>query len=1079
MNDQDRRDFLKTAAVATSGLVLNACGGGQASADPVSPVPMPNPNPTTPPTPEPSPVASGSMRFTLGSTGGQTASPFCLGYAFCKGAVPAGQALVSNIANLQVTPKNFWPDGSLKFAVVAGSVDLLANTPLTATLSAGTPAVAAVLTTSRLKATGITAEVACGTFGTVTWATTDWDAPFQAWVSGSQMSSWVYRKPVGTDAHLVAWLEVRLFATGAVEVLPWIENGYLRVAAPTNKAATFSFSLGGIQRFNAAIDLPNHCRTPLVSGATLSHWLGRDPQVSIKHDTAYLQTTALVPSYRAVVPVDAAAVTRLAVTYTPLQQSNLPTGMGAGGYDPSIGLLPEWDVLYLTSTSPRAYLGIIVNAYSAGRYGIHFRDETTQRPCRFSSYPNLVGGSGSGISGGGASSTGSYTPNATGTTPSTWSGGHQPSLGYLAYLVTGRWYFMEQVQFVATLNYLKNTDVARLGSQGVFQSASGSNTTRGAAWAVRTLAQAVCATPDDDAVMRSEFLASLQANIDWNHARYVAQPNNPFGWVAPYSDYTGVGDGIYFEASWMQDFYTAAFGYAKALDFELPTACRQRLTEFFSWKAQSIIGRLGGTASTDYLYADAAQYTMAVAPTDTPDFVTGTGPWHANWGAIYADTLKAPNPGAAPGLRGAYFPEATSYWGNLQPAIAYAVQHQVLGAEAAYQRMTTAANWQQIVSDFNSKPVWSVRPLTATSTPTPVPTNGTLPAWVAALPLWQWYEIPNTALASVDPTPRALGSTGPSSKIIAWCGACLKRSGSVYMLGAAGGHADYAGNEVDALALNVATPQWVQLRGPTPNAEIINATQFYLDNRPSATHTYWATQFIESLNRMVVFSSFGVNGPFPAAPANFPYLDDKRSFSFDLAKGDWDAPDYIAQYPGTGGYLAALCVKHPWTNDVYYSKNAGSGWYRWTSANNTWSRLSDATRDPWFAGAAIDPLRNRMLLVGSYSPTAPEVRTLDGSKIAATFTGLGAAALTQNGYPGVQYDESTDRYMVAYNAGTTIKILRVHPETWFVDEPAFTGSIPASRINGLQNSMQYVPELKGLVVANSHSGNVFFVRTHT
>ena len=30
-----------------------------------------------------------------------------------------------------------------------------------------------------------------------------------------------YRRPIGSDAHLVAWLEVRLYAGGAVEVLPW------------------------------------------------------------------------------------------------------------------------------------------------------------------------------------------------------------------------------------------------------------------------------------------------------------------------------------------------------------------------------------------------------------------------------------------------------------------------------------------------------------------------------------------------------------------------------------------------------------------------------------------------------------------------------------------------------------------------------------------------------------------------------------------------------------------------------------------------------------------------------------------
>jgi hypothetical protein len=891
------------------------------------------------------------------------------------------------------------------------------------------------------------------------------------------MSSWVYRKPVGTDAHLVAWLEVRLFANGAVEVLPWIENGYLRLAGPTNKAAIFSFALGGTQRFNAAIDLPNHCRTPLVSGTVLSHWLGADPQVSIKHDTTYLQSTALVPAYRATVPNNATVINSLATTYTPLQQGNHSSGMGNSGYHPAIGLLPEWDVLYLTSASQKAYVGMIINAYGAGRYGIHFRDETTQRPLRFSSYPNLVVGGGSSISSSGASSTNSYTPTSTGTGPATWDLAHHPSLGYMPYLVTARWYFMEEIQFVSTLNYLKNSDNSRNYAQGIFQSSAGANTTRGAAWAVRSLAQAACITPDSDTGLRTEFLASLQANIDWNYARYVAQPNNPFGWVAPYSDYTGAGDGIYFEAAWMQDFYTAAFGYAKAMEPALPAASNQRLTEFFAWKAQSIIGRLGGTAPTDYLYADAAVYTIAVAPSDSPDFVTGKGPWHANWGAIYADTLKVPNPGTAPGLRGAYFPDATSYWGNLQPAIAYAIQHQVPGATAAYQRMTTAANWQQIVTNFNTSPVWSVRPIVDVPLPPISPGNGTLPAWVAALPLWQWYEIPNTALASVDPIVRPIGNSGPSSKIEAWCGACLKRSGSVYMIGAAGGHADYAGNEVDALALNVATPQWVQVRGPTPNALIIDSTQFYLDNRPSATHTYYSSQFIEPLNRLMVFASPGIHGLYPPAPSDFPYVGNSRSYSFNLATGDWDAPDYVAQYPGTGDLFGNLCVKHPWTNDVYYSRNYGSGWYRWTSAANTWVKLSAVSRAPWYAGAAIDPLRNRMLVVGGYSPAAPEVRAFDGTLIPATFGGLGAAALTLSAYPGVQYDEATDRYMVACNSGATIKLLRVHPETWFVDEPAISGNAPAARTNGLQNAMQYVPELKGFVLANRHNGNVYFIRT--
>ena len=524
------------------------------------------------------------------------------------------------------------------------------------------------------------------------------------------MSSWIYRKPVGTDAHLVAWLEVRLYKGGAVEVLPWIENGYLTVAAPTNKSATYSFALGGTQRFNAAIDLPNHCRTVLVSGTTLSHWLGTDPQLIPQHDKLYLQATRVVPAYRATVSSDAQVWTGLAQSFTPLQQGGYPAAMGATGYDGSIGLLPEWDVLYLASQENRAYAGVVFNGYSAGRYGIHFRDQNTNRPLRFSSYPNLVLDGSSGLTGTGASSKNSFTPTAIGTVPATWDSPHHPSVGFMAYLLTGRFYFMEEVQFAATVHYLKNSDTPRQFSLGVLLSNVGANTTRGAAWATRTLAQAACVTPDDDTALRSEFLASFEANVNFYHGCYVGQTNNPFGFVAPYVDYTGVGDGVYFEATWQQDFFTAAYGYALDMGLGISDTGKTRLREFFAWKAQSVIGRLGGTAASDYLYRDAAPYTIAVAPSDAPDFAGGSGPWFSDWGKIYTATTGAANSAVAGDLRGGYFPEPTSYWGNLQPALAYAVEHNVPGALDAYKRMTAASNWGQFVTGMNASPVWGVKP---------------------------------------------------------------------------------------------------------------------------------------------------------------------------------------------------------------------------------------------------------------------------------------------------------------------------------------------------------------------------------
>ncbi len=356
---------------------------------------------------------------------------------------------------------------------------------------------------------------------------------------------------------------------------------------------------------------------------------------------------------------------------------------------------------------------------------------------------------------------------------------------------------------------------------------------------------------------------------------------------------------------------------------------------------------------------------------------------------------------------------------------------------------------------------------------------GPLPAWVSALPLWHWHEIPNTALSSVDPSPQPLGINGPKSKIDAWCGATLKRVGSVYLIGAAGGHADYAGNEVNALQLNTANPRWVELRGPTPNTQVLNNTAYYLDGRPGATHTYSQTQFINSENRLIILSRDGVSSAntFPDPPANFAYVGEQWSKSFSLTTGDWQPAETIPVFPGSGDTPGALCAKHPWTEDVYYSRNYGTGWYRWTRETNTWNRLSGASRSPWYVGAAIDPRRDRMLVVGGFSPINPLLLGLDGSGLNPTFTGLGATALRVTNYPGVLYDETLDAYIVVYNDTDSIQILTVKADTLEVARPATTGTPPATRRNGIHNAAQYVPELRGFVLANKHGGNVYFMRT--
>jgi hypothetical protein len=368
-----------------------------------------------------------------------------------------------------------------------------------------------------------------------------------------------------------------------------------------------------------------------------------------------------------------------------------------------------------------------------------------------------------------------------------------------------------------------------------------------------------------------------------------------------------------------------------------------------------------------------------------------------------------------------------------------------------------------------------------------------LPSWVSALPLMEWYGIPNTQLSSVTPVPTPSGNLGPRGKIEAWNGATLKRSGSVYMLGAAGGHRDYGGNEVNAIALNTETPQWVELCPPTPNNLILadgnNGAQWYLDLKPSCTHTYHATQFIDSLNRMMVFNSPGYNGPggtWPP-PATPPWTLNGLSFSFNVATGQWDAPTYVAATPATGDFTSCLCVKHPVTNDVYYSMgtNGANGWWRWNAATNTWTDLPGASRSTWFCGAAVDPVRNRILTVGGYPvETDARVFDLDGIGLAATFGGLGQTELRKaEQYTSCVYDEALDCYWALYivkDAGggpIGSKLLRIDAATWFVEAPVTTGLVIGARPNGFHNALQYVPELRGITLADDFNGTVKFMRT--
>lgn len=561
----------------------------------------------------------------------------------------------------------------------------------------------------------------------VSWSGIAWDSPFEVLHVGPVMSSWRFRKALTPDPHMVVWLEVCLYKGGSVDVFPYVENGFLQVPRPCSKQATMTLTINSEQRFGQIVELKSHARTPLINGTNLSYWNIADPQVFPTHDRAYVYSTRLIPTYMHVTPDSASTITSLPTTFVPFQRGNHQAAMGSAGFQADIGIIPNHDALYFTNGSRKSYEGMVRNAMSTGRYRIHYRDETTNRPLRFSQYPNLVmSGTDAGMSSIGISTTSEYTPTATGgTTPSgtssrTFSSSHNPSMGYAPYMVTGRHYFLEEMQFLSTLLYIKqvNSNSGRMFSKGILRPEVGANQTRGAAWARRSLAQVAALTHDSDP-LAIEFTTSLEENVLFDHAKYIATPNCPFGFMELYTDY---GATQIHGSGFQTDFMTAAIGHMLNIAPLLSASTRTKLAEVFAWKAKSAIGRLGGTGADEFLYCDSGAYTIPLGPNrlTSTDFDTGVGPWLANWGEIwdvlYPDGLREDGP-----LRGGNFPTAGSYQANLLIAISAAVEHNVPGALAAYNRLTGASNWNLQSDSFINHPVYGIAPATVTYVPPPPP----------------------------------------------------------------------------------------------------------------------------------------------------------------------------------------------------------------------------------------------------------------------------------------------------------------------------------------------------------------------
>jgi hypothetical protein len=185
---------------------------------------------------------------------------------------------------------------------------------------------------------------------------------------------------------------------------------------------------------------------------------------------------------------------------------------------------------------------------------------------------------------------------------------------------------------------------------------------------------------------------------------------NPLGILYSYevaqNDY---GPGI--AAPWQQNFAVQALGFLTDIEpLADLTALKLVRDYYYGWP----VGLLGGDGPPNYCYTHAGAYNVKIAPGSAPS-PSDMSSCYTSWGAVFENTFGAANGTCGTALQGTSGGDplnaATGYYGNLMPAIAYAVDHGAPGAAAAWARFSSASNWSSVeASGFDNTPIWGIVP---------------------------------------------------------------------------------------------------------------------------------------------------------------------------------------------------------------------------------------------------------------------------------------------------------------------------------------------------------------------------------
>jgi hypothetical protein len=923
---------------------------------------------------------------------------------------------------------------------------------------------------------------------------------FEQILFGDLLNEWRFALPVvdsqgSPHPHLQWYVGLRRYettpATYRVEYV--LENNWAYQPDPHNIDYDVDIQLNGESVASHSLTHLHHARWRDVV------WHGGSGNTHVRHNLGALVKSGAIPALDPRTEISQDTIAGYANQWSQVDTGPMGIGtvedyMPATGGRGDIGPLPSWTSHYLLTMAPEIWNTVAGNGRLGGSWSIHYRDKDTGLPVSLDDYPRMT------LLGNHSDTYNPATdqfeafpdcgPNGCSQpeqrSPDT---AHQPSLAFVPYLLTGDYYYLEELQFWANWNMFRANPGYRQAGDGLVKS----DQVRGQAWSLRTLAQAAFITPDAHP-MKSYFEQKMANNIEWYNAQYVEAAHNPLGWISPLlsEDIDDDGSDEIVTSPWMDDFFTWAVDYVYQLGY-------QDIRPMQVWKSTFPVGRIIGEG---YCWLRGAPYRLAVRDDNNENIQTFAEAYQASFDDAHLNCdpdLMAVELSQPVGAMTGYPTSPSAYVAVMQPALATAVNANANGASSAWQQYLSSTRRP----DYAAGPQFSVLPRSEfwrvfvnPDAPDPVipeeePEDPGPITDLDSMPAGTWYEVPGSQLQELD----GIAHLGSKPNVMGpWSGGVFDTTRNQLVVWG-GGHADYAGNEI--YAFNIDDLAWRQLTEPSPISGITETLSdgtpnqdALTDNTPSSRHTYNGLVYLPQQDKLWSYSGsiwqsgycrgglweydFGFVGS--ASPSQGWQLGER---------GPSPSCEDVAAYDSLTGL-------------VYFFEGRSSS-NSWRDA--LWTYDPSASGDPWQKRfysddvirarkmtAVVDPERRLFVAIGGGKLTVLDISTDTPELLSITATGN--TEIIDGGAPGVAYDP-VHKDIVVWNAEfdgsisptdlyrintETFEISKIAPSSSNTTVPTFASHLPGQYTTGVFGRFRYVPSKDVYILVNGVDQNVYIYK---